>query len=118
MRPSGDHVCIRFFFRYIFFVLEFHIAKKKMMLMLMMMANEKKGFLKTGSKGSAQGNFGLMDLVAAIHWLRENLPAFNGDPSEFSNSLTYNKNTDPDTRYRCIKKNIFLFYFVRKKKTS
>lgn len=38
-----------------------------------------KGFLKTGSKGSAQGNFGLMDLVAGLHWLRENIPAFNGD---------------------------------------
>ncbi|KAG4072555.1 hypothetical protein HA402_004644 [Bradysia odoriphaga] len=40
------------------------------------------GFLKTGAKGSAQGNFGLMDLVAGLHWLRENLPAFNGDPSK------------------------------------
>lgn len=38
------------------------------------------GFLKTGNKGSAQGNFGLMDLVAGLHWLRENLPAFGGDP--------------------------------------
>lgn len=38
-----------------------------------------KGFLKTGTKESAQGNFGLMDLVAGLHWLRENLPAFNGD---------------------------------------
>lgn len=38
------------------------------------------GFLKTGTKGSAQGNFGLMDLVAGLHWLRENLPAFGGDP--------------------------------------
>ncbi|RZC31994.1 COesterase and/or Abhydrolase 3 domain containing protein [Asbolus verrucosus] len=37
-------------------------------------------FLKTGTKGSAQGNFGLMDLVAGLHWLRENLPAFGGDP--------------------------------------
>ncbi|KAF7268413.1 hypothetical protein GWI33_018474 [Rhynchophorus ferrugineus] len=36
-------------------------------------------FLKTGAKGSAQGNFGLMDLVAGLHWLRENLPAFGGD---------------------------------------
>lgn len=45
---------------------------------------KKKGFLKTGSKGSAQGNFGLMDLVAAIHWLRENLPAFNGDPDKLT----------------------------------
>lgn len=23
-----------------------------------------------------------MDLVAAVHWLRENLPAFNGDPTK------------------------------------
>lgn len=38
------------------------------------------GFLKTGTKGSAQGNFGLMDLVAGLHWLKENLPAFGGDP--------------------------------------
>ncbi|XP_046807819.1 uncharacterized protein LOC111681718 isoform X1 [Lucilia cuprina] len=38
------------------------------------------GFLKTGGKESAQGNFGLMDLVAGLHWLRENLPAFGGDP--------------------------------------
>ncbi|XP_063698385.1 uncharacterized protein LOC134829289 isoform X2 [Culicoides brevitarsis] len=39
------------------------------------------GFLKTGAKGSAQGNFGLMDLVAGLHWLHENLPAFHGDPN-------------------------------------
>ncbi|XP_017889552.1 neuroligin-1-like isoform X3 [Ceratina calcarata] len=38
------------------------------------------GFLKTGSKGSAQGNYGLMDLVAGLHWLEENLDAFGGDP--------------------------------------
>lgn len=38
------------------------------------------GFLKTGARGSAQGNFGLMDLVAGLHWLRENLPAFGGNP--------------------------------------
>ncbi|XP_071454146.1 uncharacterized protein [Hetaerina americana] len=39
------------------------------------------GFLKTGGRGSAQGNFGLMDLVAGLHWLRESLPVFGGDPS-------------------------------------
>ncbi|XP_020284974.1 neuroligin-1-like [Pseudomyrmex gracilis] len=38
------------------------------------------GFLKTGSKGNAQGNYGLMDLVAGLHWLRENLSAFGGNP--------------------------------------
>ncbi|XP_060517630.1 neuroligin-1-like isoform X2 [Cylas formicarius] len=42
------------------------------------------GFLKTGAKGSAQGNFGLMDLVAGLHWLRENLPAFGGDPERIT----------------------------------
>lgn len=42
------------------------------------------GFLKTGAKGSAQGNFGLMDLVAGLHWLRENLPSFHGDPARVS----------------------------------
>ncbi|XP_014235905.1 neuroligin-1-like [Trichogramma pretiosum] len=42
------------------------------------------GFLKTSTKSSAQGNYGLMDLVAGVHWLRENLPAFGGD----SNRLT------------------------------
>nr|XP_022918704.1 neuroligin-1-like isoform X2 [Onthophagus taurus] len=42
------------------------------------------GFLKTGTQGSAQGNFGLMDLVAGLHWLRENLPAFGGDPERIT----------------------------------
>jgi hypothetical protein len=42
------------------------------------------GFLKTGARGSAQGNFGLMDLVAGLHWLRENIPAFGGDPDRIT----------------------------------
>lgn len=42
------------------------------------------GFLKTGGSGSAQGNFGLMDLVAGLHWLRESVPAFGGDPENIS----------------------------------
>ncbi|KAK6623592.1 hypothetical protein RUM43_009444 [Polyplax serrata] len=41
-------------------------------------------FLKTGARGSVQGNFGLMDLVAGLHWLRENIPAFNGDPNRIT----------------------------------
>jgi len=40
------------------------------------------GFLKTGGRGSAQGNFGLLDLVAGLHWLRENLSVFGGDPEK------------------------------------
>nr|XP_012141817.1 PREDICTED: uncharacterized protein LOC100876541 isoform X2 [Megachile rotundata] len=42
------------------------------------------GFLKTGPKGSAQGNYGLMDLVAGLHWLHENLGAFGGDPDRLT----------------------------------
>ncbi|XP_034471854.1 uncharacterized protein LOC117779690 [Drosophila innubila] len=42
------------------------------------------GFLKTGGKESAQGNFGLMDLVAGLHWLKENLPAFGGHPQSIT----------------------------------
>nr|XP_014282312.1 neuroligin-4, X-linked-like [Halyomorpha halys] len=42
------------------------------------------GFLKTGARGSAQGNFGLMDLVAGLHWLKENIPAFGGDPERIT----------------------------------
>ncbi|XP_055837104.1 uncharacterized protein LOC129905603 [Episyrphus balteatus] len=42
------------------------------------------GFLKTGGKESAQGNFGLMDLVAGLHWLKENLPAFGGDSNKIA----------------------------------
>ncbi|XP_017760218.1 PREDICTED: neuroligin-1-like [Eufriesea mexicana] len=42
------------------------------------------GFLKTGPKGSAQGNYGLMDLVAGLHWLHENLGAFGGNPDQLT----------------------------------
>ncbi|KAL7742048.1 hypothetical protein ACLKA6_018296 [Drosophila palustris] len=42
------------------------------------------GFLKTGGRESAQGNFGLMDLVAGLHWLKENLPAFGGNPQSIT----------------------------------
>lgn len=40
--------------------------------------------MKTGARGSAQGNFGLMDLVAGLHWLRENAVAFGGDPERIT----------------------------------
>ena len=34
------------------------------------------GFLQTSSQ---QGNYALMDVVAALHWIKENAGAFGGD---------------------------------------
>ena len=37
------------------------------------------GYLSAGDS-SAPGNYAFLDLVAALHWIKENIHAFGGDP--------------------------------------
>lgn len=39
------------------------------------------GFLNTGHS-SAQGNQALMDILAVLQWVQDNIAAFNGDPNK------------------------------------
>jgi len=41
------------------------------------------GFLST-EDSSAPGNYAILDLVAALHWIKENIAAFGGDADQVS----------------------------------
>ena len=41
------------------------------------------GFMSTGDH-NAPGNYALMDIVAALQWLKENIGSFGGDPDNIS----------------------------------
>ena len=39
------------------------------------------GFLST-EDSNAPGNYALLDLVAGLHWIKENIQIFGGDPND------------------------------------
>lgn len=40
------------------------------------MSNNTLGFLPTESDGNVRGNYGLLDLIAALHWIQDNIGEF------------------------------------------
>ncbi|XP_021488749.1 carboxylesterase 4A isoform X1 [Meriones unguiculatus] len=54
-------------------------AREKVVLVLLQYRLGIMGFFSTGDS-QARGNWGLLDQIAALHWVQENIAAFGGDP--------------------------------------
>ncbi|XP_015860882.2 carboxylesterase 4A isoform X3 [Peromyscus maniculatus bairdii] len=54
-------------------------AREKVVLVFLQYRLGILGFFSTGDS-QARGNWGLLDQVAALHWVQENIAAFGGDP--------------------------------------